>query len=278
MLIDTHLHLIDRGRLAYPWLAGAGSLNRDFSYEEYSRQAQRVGIEAALHMEVDVDPSDMRAETDMVRELSHQPGSMVRGAIAACRPEDGEFPSYLEAVEADPLVKGLRRVLHVVPDEVSESTLFRENVQRLQDSRLTFDICMLARQLPLAAALIDAAPRARFVLDHCGVPDITSGEFEVWKRRVTDISRRPNVTAKISGIVAYAEPESWTVETIRPYAEHVVSTFGWDRVVWGSDWPVCTLGGGLAIWVAATQAIFGKCSAEERAKLYRSNAKRLWDL
>jgi predicted TIM-barrel fold metal-dependent hydrolase len=110
------------------------------------------------------------------------------------------------------------------------------------------------------------------------VPDIVSGALDTWKRGITEIARRPNVTAKVSGVVAYADPQSWTVETIRPYVEHIVSSFGWDRVVWGSDWPVCTKGGGLSTWVAVTQAIFGPCSQDEREKLYRANARRTWNL
>ncbi|MFD1330052.1 amidohydrolase family protein [Mycoplana ramosa] len=278
MFIDTHLHLIDQSRLAYPWLSGAGDLNRDFTYAEYAREARRLGIEAALHMEVDVATSDIEAETEMVRDLAEASGNTIRGVIAACRPEEVGFPDYLEKCEADSFVKGLRRVLHVVADDISERALFRDNLKRLAGSRLTFDICMLARQQPLALALIDSAPAVRFVLDHCGVPDIVSGHFDGWKRGISEIAKRPNVTAKVSGIVAYADPQTWTVDAIRPYAEHIVAAFGWDRVVWGSDWPVCTRGGGLSTWVGATQAIFGSCTPEEREKLYRANAERIWNL
>lgn len=278
MFIDTHLHLIDQSRLAYPWLSGASDLNRDFTYPEYAQEAKRLGIEAALHMEVDVATSDIEVETEMVRSLAETQGDLIRGVIAACRPEEIGFADYLEKCEADPFVKGLRRVLHVVPDDISEQALFRDNLKRMGGSRLTFDICMLERQQPQAIALVDSAPDVRFVLDHCGVPDIVSGALDRWKKGIAEIARRPNVIAKISGVVAYADPRSWTVETIRPYVEHIVSSFGWDRVVWGSDWPVCTKGGGLSTWVGATQAIFGPCSADEREKLYRANAKRVWKI
>lgn len=278
MFIDTHLHLIDQSKLAYPWLSGAGELNRDFTYSEYALEAKRLGIEAALHMEVDVATSDIEVETEMVRSLAASQGDMIQGVIAACRPEEIGFADYLQRCEADPFVKGFRRVLHVVPDDISEQALFRDNLKRMAGSRLTFDVCMLARQQPLAMALIDSAPDVHFVLDHCGVPDIVSGALDSWKRGISEIARRPNVTAKVSGIVAYADPQTWTVETIRPYAEHIVSAFGWDRVVWGSDWPVCTRGGGLSTWVGATQAIFSSCTAEEREQLYRANARRIWNL
>ena len=278
MLVDTHLHLIDKSRLNYPWLSGAPALDRDFHYGEYARDAERAGITDVLHMEVDVASSDIASEIEFVRDQSQRPGSLVRGAISACRPEDADFPAALERALADPFIKGFRRVLHVVPDDVSQGALFRDNVKRLSGTRLTFDICMLPRQSPLARGLFELAPDVAFVLDHCGVPDIAGGDFDAWKRGISDIAARPNVIAKISGIVAYADSGTWTAETLRPYVEHIIDRFGWERVVWGSDWPVCTLGGGLLAWVAATHAVLTGCSNDERDSLFWKNADRIWQL
>lgn len=278
MIVDTHLHLIDLGALRYPWLAAEPALNRDFSHDEYATQARRAGIGAALHMEVDVDPADIEAETGHVKALAKQEGSLLVGAVASCRPEEDGFAAMLERVKADPFVKGFRRVLHVVPDDLSEAALFRRNIGRLAGSGLTFDLCVLPHQIPKAVALADLAPDVQFVLDHCGVPDIKGNAGHPWREHISEIARRPNVAAKVSGVVAYADPGTWTVETIRPYVEHTVSAFGWDRVVWGSDWPVCTLGGGLLGWVAATHALLAGASADERTKLLCANARKLWRL
>jgi predicted TIM-barrel fold metal-dependent hydrolase len=278
MLFDTHLHVVDRKRLHYPWLEGAGALNRDSAYDEYARDAKRAGISDTFHMEVDVAPEDIEAETTYIKELAQKPGSLIRGAIASCRPEEDGFAAYLERVLADPFVKGFRRVLHVVPDDVSEGRLFRENLKRLSGTRLTFDFCVLPHQIEKAIALVDLNPGIQFILDHCGVPAVKDGMSEVWKSGMTEIAKRPNVTVKISGVVAYADPDSWTVETIRPFVEHSIHSFGWDRVVWGSDWPVCTLGGGLTTWISATHALMSGCSADERDRLYHGNARRIWKL
>lgn len=116
MIVDTHLHLIDQSALRYPWLAGVAALNRDFRYEEYAREAMRAGISTALHMEVDVDPADIDAETAYVQGLAAQPGNLLAGAIASCRPEAAGFAAHLERQSANPFVKGFRRVLHVMPD------------------------------------------------------------------------------------------------------------------------------------------------------------------
>ena len=278
MIIDTHLHLIDRTALRYPWLAGVPALNRDFSYDEYAVEAQRVGVERVLHMEVDVDPADIEAETARVEGLSRQPGSMLAGVVASCRPEEADFPAYLERQRATPFIKGFRRVLHVMPDELSEDALFRDNIKRLGGTGLTFDLVVLPHQIPKAIALADLAPDVQFVLDHCGVPDIKGGAEHPWREHMSEIARRQNVVAKISGVVAYADAGSWAVETLRPYVEHTINSFGWDRVVWGSDWPVCTLGGGLSTWVAATHALLAGCSVTERDRLLSANARKLWRL
>lgn len=278
MIVDTHLHVIDQAALTYPWLSGVPALNRTFSYEEYARDARRVGIEAALHMEVDVAEAQMETETAYVAGLAGRRNSLIVGAIAACRPEGEGFAAYLERQRDNPLVKGFRRVLHVMPDELSEGQRFRANIKRLAGTRFTFDLCVLPHQLPKAMALADLAPDVQFILDHCGVPDIKGEVFEPWRSHMAEIARRPNVAAKISGVVAYADPESWTLESLRPWVEHTVECFGWDRVVWGSDWPVCTLGGGLSTWAAATRALFGSCSEAERAKLFSGNARKMWAL
>ncbi|WP_027163925.1 amidohydrolase [Mesorhizobium sp. WSM1293] len=278
MIIDTHLHLIDRSALRYPWLADVPALNRDFSYEDYATEAQRVGVERVLHMEVDVDPADIEAETARVEGLSRQPGSMLAGVIASCRPEEGDFAAYLERQRANPFVRGFRRVLHVAPDELSEGAVFRDSIKRLGGTGLTFDLVVLPHQIPKAIVLADLAPDVTFVLDHCGVPDIKGNREHPWREHMSEIARRPNVMAKISGVVAYADAGSWTVETLRPYVEHTINSFGWDRVVWGSDWPVCTLGGGLSTWVAASHALLSGCSIDERDRLLSGNARKLWRL
>jgi predicted TIM-barrel fold metal-dependent hydrolase len=274
MIFDTHLHLIDRSKLRYPWLIDTPELDSDWGYQAYDDVARRIGITGALHMEVDVDPADIDAETGLVAGLMAEPQSLICGAISAARPESAGFASWLEQVDTS-VVKGLRRVLHVVPDSVSQPPIFAENLRRLGPLGLPFDICALARQLPLARALVDACPDTQFVLDHCGVPDIAGGGYAPWAAEISLLAQRPNLHAKISGITAYTGGE-WNLATLRPYVEHIVTSFGWDRVVWGSDSPVCTLHSNLEQWVATTHALLSGTSEDEKAQLLHRNARRLW--
>lgn len=278
MLIDTHLHLIYRDKLEYPWLAAVETLNRDATYNDYASIAHRVGITGALHMEVDVADKDRDAETEMVKALMEQPDSLMRGAIASCRPESPDFSAWLDRQLPRPEVKGLRRVLHVVPDELSSSATFRDNVKRLTGTSLSFDLCVLPAQIPLALELVDHCPDVQFILDHCGVPDVKSGELSPWQHHMTQMAERRNVTAKVSGVMAYGDHDHWVLEDLRPYVEHTIDAFGWDRVIWGSDSPVCTLGGRIETWVAATHALIADCSTDEKAALLHRNATRLWNL
>ncbi len=276
MVFDTHLHLVDRKRLTYPWLASAPPLDRDWGFADYSATAARLGITDVLHMEVDVAEADIDAETAFVASLMDEPSSLMRGAISAARPEFADFAAWLERADRR-VIKGIRRVLHVVPDEVSQQPTFRENIRRLGAAGLPFDICMAERQLPLACELVDACPDTTFILDHCGVPDIASGDATGWAKSIADLARRPNVNAKVSGITAYAKPD-WTLDTLRPYMETVITSFGWDRVVWGSDSPVCTLQSSLDQWVAVTRAVIAGASVDEQAKFLHDNAARLWQI
>lgn len=274
MIFDTHLHLIDRTRLSYPWLSGLPALNRDWDFASYGIAAARLGISDVLHMEVDVAEPDIDAETAWVAEMMAQPGSILRGAISSARPESAGFANWLERVDRR-VVKGVRRVLHVVDDGVSQAPLFRENIRRLGAAGLPFDICMLQRQLPLAAELVDACPGTIHILDHCGVPDIAGDGFVDWAARISELARRPNLNIKLSGITAYG-PADWSAETLRPYVRHVIESFGPARVVWGSDSPVCTLQSSLPEWVGLTHLLLAEHSAEDRAAILQGNARRLW--
>lgn len=278
MIFDTHLHLIYLDRLSYPWLDDLAALRADATYDSYAKVARRVGISGVLHMEVDVAENNIQAETVMVTELMSADASLLKGAISACRPESTLFPDFLEKQLSISEIKGFRRVLHVVPDELSTSDLFRNNVKRLSGTGLTFDLCVLPAQLPLAIELADHCPDVTFVLDHCGVPDVRGQTLEPWAKHIKALAQRDNVVAKISGVMAYGNPDTWTLDDIRPFVEHTIDAFGWKRVIWGSDSPVCTLAGHIETWVAATHALLESCSKDEKAALLCENATALWSI
>lgn len=270
-IVDTHLHLIEPERFTYPWIAGEPSLQRTFNLKAYWEEAEPLGITAALHMEVDVSPHQAEAEAAYTTGL----GAPVIGAIAGCRPDLPAFAEHAERLAANPLVKGLRHVFQGKP-EIYENPLLVENLRQLAPLGLTFDLCVLGHELPLATALAARCPDVQFVLDHCGKPG--AGPLDAWQNDLAALACLPNVACKFSGLISYAAPTRWTLEDLRPAAQHVITTFGWDRLVWGSDWPVCTLTGSLTRWVEATHVLIRGSSPTEQGKLFASNAARIYRL
>jgi predicted TIM-barrel fold metal-dependent hydrolase len=271
-ILDTHLHLIYQDRLSYPWLAGNPKLNRQWTAKSYFAEAEALGIEQAIHMEVDVAEPQMLAETEAMLKVHPR----VIAAIANGRPEHEDFPAYLDQLDAlGGKVKAVRRLLQHQPPELSTTKTFIANVRRLPAHNLNFDICVKSHELETARRLIAACPDVQFILDHCGNPKIADGEWDTWLKPLTEIAAFPNVACKVSGILANVD-DGWTVAQVRPYVETVISTFGWNRVVWGSDHPVVTLFADLTRWVNATREIVAGASADEQMALFHRNAERIY--
>lgn len=270
-IIDTHLHLIYLDQFTYEWLAGEPRLNRQWDAPSYFAEAEALGIEAAIHMEVDVPERQIDDENRFV--LSVDP--RVVGAISNARPENIDFPEHLERLLAEPRIRGIRRLLQSDPDDLSRGEVFRGNVRRLAPHGLTFDICVRPWQLGVARELVAACPDVSFVLDHCGNPPIASGDLSTWREDITALAALPNVVGKISGIVNHAPP-NWTYDDLRPAVEHMIGSFGWDRVVFGSDRPVLTVNGSLTQWVTALKTIVAGASTDEQSALFHRNAERVY--
>jgi predicted TIM-barrel fold metal-dependent hydrolase len=272
-IIDTHQHLVYPERSSYPWMAGIPSLaGRPYRIEDYFSAAQETGIEASVFMET--TPDAWREEAGHVYQMAADPSTGMIGVIAGCHPEDEGFPEYLESIQ-NPMLVGLRRVCHLEPDGFSQQPGFVENVRRIGESRLTFDLCFLGRQLALAYELAASCPGTQFVLDHCGVPDIAGGVFESWREGMRKFASLPNVACKVSGVLAYCAPWNATLDSVRPYIEQTIEFFGWDRVLWGSDWPVCTITSTLREWVSISRSIVSSATDSEQRKLFRENAIRI---
>ncbi len=127
-------------------------------------------------------------------------------------------------------------------------------------------------------ALARQCDNATIVLNHCGVPDIATGEYTEWRRGVDALAKLPNVHCKLSGLLAYCAPGEANQQAIQPYVDHVLEVFGPSRMIWGSDWPVVELAKGLPDWLRVTQSLLGALSPDEAAAIGYRNAIRLYDL
>jgi L-fuconolactonase len=277
-IIDTHQHLWDLDLFRYSWLDSFPQLNRSFRMSDYQQAASGLGVVKSVHLEADVDEPHMLAETRHLLALADQADNPLEGVVACGRPESENFRSYLDKIAGHPKLKGIRRVLHTQPDNVGQGTTFIQNVAALSEYGLSFDICVLARQLPIAIALVSKCPNTKFVLDHCGVPRVKERDLDPWREHISEIAKAPNVVCKISGLVAYADPKSWTPADLQPFVEHVIASFGWHRVLFGSDWPVCTLSASFAQWVNALRSLTESAGESNQRKLFHDNAMRVYRL
>ncbi|MBO0722514.1 MAG: amidohydrolase family protein, partial [Blastocatellia bacterium] len=250
-IIDTHQHLWDLNHLHYSWTSNSPKLNRSFFISDYLEASRGFEIIKTVHVEADVDEPYMLDETKHILALAAEKGNPLSGVVAAARPEYDNFREYIDQIAGNPYLKGIRRLLQAEPDELSTTSTFIENVRSLASYGLSFDICVRARQLPVAINLVKNCPNVNFILDHCGNPDIKARDYDNWRVWIKEIASYPNVVGKVSGIVVNTDIDNWTVEDLRPAVEHIIESFGWDRVMFGSDWPVCTLAATYKQWVDA---------------------------
>jgi len=273
-LLDTHQHLVYREKASYGWTKDIPPLAEgNFTLDDYKTLTEGLGIGGTLFMETGVDDPDYQQETRFVKSLADNSDNGMIGLISSIRPESDEaFETWLEeTIEMG--VVGYRRILHVMPDDTSQSDIFRNNVRKIGVSGKTFDICFLPGQLPVACELAKACENTKLILNHCGVPDIAGDGLDPWRQDIKALAQIPNVICKLSGLMAYCAPGTSSLETIEPYVDHALNCFGPNRMVWGSDWPVVNLAKGLPEWIAVTRKILGKLSADEASSIAYGTAQ-----
>ena len=276
-LIDTHQHLIYRDISNYSWTKDIPPLaENSFTIQDYKNLTAGLGVGGTIFMESGVDDPDYQKETSFVDSLCKDPENSLIGLIVSIRPEkDDNFSKDLEETIKMGAV-GYRRILHVESEDMSKSDIFRKNVNKMGVLGKTFDLCFLEKQLPVAIELAKACDNTTLILNHCGVPNIAGDTFESWSRDIKTISELPNVICKLSGLMAYCAPGTSSLDTIRPYVDHVLECFGVKRIVWGSDWPVVNLGKGLPEWITVTREILSKLSEDEANAIANGTAKTIY--
>lgn len=291
LIIDTHQHLWDLGSQKLPWLGDAPALLRkNYRTEEYRAATAGLNVRA-VYMEVDVAESTLANEAEFILALAAAGQTPTRAAVIGGRPDAPDFPAYVKHFAKQAAFKGVRRVLHspATPPGYCLKPEFVRGVRLLGEQGKGFDLCMRAPELMDAAKLTELCPGTRFVLDHCGNPDLKCfrasrpGEerprhtADEWKRSIDALAKRPNVIGKISGVAA-SLTKGGGVEDLAPAVNHCLDAFGPDRVVFGGDWPVCLLGATYQEWVTMLRQIVASRPAEQQRKLWSLNAIRHYSL
>ena len=277
-IIDTHLHLSDPARISYPWINDAPVLNRPFTIDDYRKACGDVEVEAMVFMEVDPDVDDRQEEIDFVCEVAATEPRL-KGMIAQAPLEQGAaIRPELETLANNPMIKGVRRLLQDEEIDFCLISSFIEGVRQLPDFGIPFDICIYHRHLANVVKMVEQCPDVQFILDHIGKPGIKEGLLEPWKSDLKDLATLPNVMCKISGMTTEADMENWTRDDLRPYFDHVIECFGFDRVVYGGDWFVASLATTYPRFVETLDWAVAGCSDEELKKLYRDNARKFYQI
>jgi L-fuconolactonase len=272
-IVDAHVHLYDPGVIRYGWMRGRPALDRQRLMAELDAARGRVEIEALVWMEVGADPGQYLQEASLVDGLARA-DRRIRALVAHAPLERGAavMPD-LEKLAAHDLTRGIRRLLQDEPDDAfCLRPGFVEGVRLLARFDLSFDICVYHRQLAGAVELVRRCPEVRFILDHAGKPGIRVGLVEPWRAQIAELAALPNVWCKLSGLITEADSSSWTRAQLRPYVGHIIESFGFERVLFGSDWPVAEETHRYEDWVEIVDQALAGAPEEERRKVFRDNA------
>jgi L-fuconolactonase len=276
-LVDTHLHLWDLGRLRYPWLASVPMLNQNHLIDDYRRACGAVQVGKMVFVQCECDPAQFQEEVAWVTDVARV-DSRLRGIVAFAPLERGHAAAAdLVALAANPLVKGVRRIIQFEADPAfCLRPDFVQGVRMLHAHGLSFDLCVNHLQLANTIKLVRQCPDVRFVLDHIGKPDIKSRLLDPWRAELRELARMENVWCKLSGLATEADHAKWTPADLQPYLDHVMECFGYERVMFGGDWPVSTQATDYPRWVATLDQALRGSSKEELQKVYVRNAERFY--
>ena len=230
-----------------------------------------------VFVQCECDPPQFQAEAEWVTDVaSTEP--RIKGIVAWAPLEKGDAAEAdLVRLGANPLVKGIRRIIQFESDiAFCLRPEFVRGVQLLHGHGMSFDICINHLQLANTIRLVSQCPDVRFVLDHIGKPDIKAGLLDPWRAELRELARMENVSCKLSGLATEADHAKWTPADLRPYIDHVVDCFGFDRVMFGGDWPVSTQATDYPRWVATVDEALRGCSSVELEKVYVRNAEAFY--
>ncbi|MCW2594124.1 MAG: L-fuconolactonase [Pseudonocardiales bacterium] len=274
--VDAHHHLWDLGVREQPWTAELPALRRSFGLAELKPQLASTGIGAT----VVVETINVAAETPELLALSAvEP--VIAGVVGWVQLTRADVASRVTELRAGPggdRLVGLRHQVQGEPDpDWLDRTDVRTGLAAVADLGLTFDLLVRSDQLPAAVRLARSLPELRFVLDHAGKPHIARGDVEPWRTHVAELARSPNVAVKLSGLVTEAAPD-WTVETLVPYARVLLDAFSPNRILFGSDWPVCLLAAGYQRVAQVAAELIEHLSPDEQADVFGANAVHWYGL
>jgi L-fucono-1,5-lactonase len=275
MRVDSHQHFWHYDPVRYAWITDEmAGLKRDFLPTDLLPELRANGVDACVAVQADQSEDETRfllGLADKHREIA--------GVVGWVNLLDEKVEERLAHFSQFRKLRGFR---HIAQAETDDRFLMRKDFLRgvglLGRFGFTYDILIYARHLPVANEFVQQSPEQKFVVDHIAKPRIKTRELDEWSRGIRAIAQHPNVWCKVSGLVTEADWKLWTASDFRPYLDVVFDAFGADRLMFGSDWPVCLLGGNYGTVKDIVEDYTQNFSAADKDKIFGGNAVRFYGL
>lgn len=271
MRIDAHQHFWRYDPVEYAWIdATMIPLRRDFLPQHLGPQLQAAGFEGCIAVQARQSLEETRWLSSLAEEHP-----FIAGVVGWVDLQSPEVDEQLDRARHPKLV-GIRHIVQSEPDDFLRRPEFQRGIAALERFDLAYDLLVYPHHLPMAAALVERFECQRFVLDHLGKPDIRGGELRTWAEDLRRLAALPNVCAKLSGLVTEADWADWKAEEIEPYLDVAFECFGAERLMIGSDWPVCTVAADYATTMRVVMRRLEALSVAERNAVLGGTAGRFY--
>jgi L-fuconolactonase len=275
MIIDSHHHFWIYNPVEYDWIEdNMQRIRTDFLPQDLEEEIDIAGVAGVIT----VQARQTTEETDWILQLAAE-NEFIKGVIGWIPLIDMNCEEYLRKYKVNPYLKGVRHILQGEPDpEYMLQNDFNRGIRLLRKYNLVYDILIFDHQLPQTIEFVDAHPDQPFILDHIAKPGIKHNLINSWKNDIFKLAKRENVFCKISGMVTESDYSNWTVEQLFPYFETVLEAFGSERLMFGSDWPVCLVACEYIQWLDIVKDFISKLNAGEQEDILGLNAARIYHL
>ena len=275
MRVDSHQHFWHYHPVRDAWITDEMAvLKRDFLPADFLPELRANGIDACVAVQAD----QSEEETLFLLDLAEKHRE-IAGVVGWVNLLDERVEERLEYFSHFRKLRGFRHIVQAEPDDrFLMRKEFLRGVGMLSRFGFTYDILIYARHLPVAAEFVQQFPSQKFVVDHMAKPQIKARELDDWSRGMRAIAKHPNVWCKVSGLITEADWKRWTRDDFRPYLDVVFEAFGVDRLMFGSDWPVCLLGGNYRNVKAIVDDYTQSFSAIDKENIFGGNAIRFYGL
>ncbi len=271
MKLDAHQHFWSYDAAQYPWIPRGSALHRDWLPGDLAPLLAAAGLDGCIA----VQARQTVEESRWLLELAEH-HAIIKGVVGWVDLRAPKVGADLAELARHPRFVGVRHVVQEEADDFMLGAGFQRGIGELRAHGLTYDILIAQRQLPSAIALAKRFPGQPFVLDHMAKPAIKAGTLSPWREQIRELAQAPNVLCKVSGMVTEADRKAWQPADIRPYLDVVSEAFGADRLMFGSDWPVCLLAADYARVFALVRDYLAPLPAEAQAKVLGGNAARFY--